>query len=308
VEQELVKRLIKGANDDFKEADMLGYLTAGLFFILLIWGNLVAGMHAGMACPDWPLCQGSVIPPMQLDVWMEFLHRVLAALATIFLLFLARQRIASYRGGRKAIPLAAVALVALEIVIGGLVVLLELPVQPTTLHFIIALTVFLLVLYMAYCDGTTRLPVFAINGYAGLLFSIMLLIFSQASLGAYLRHSAAGLACPDFPTCRGSLIPDIWDTPTIIHISHRLLALGTLGSAALLYLASRLDQRLGAHRNDLLTLLLLIVLQIVVGIATVLSGLSYPITSIHLALTLGIIGYTLRLWLLQVAEAEPSLK
>jgi heme A synthase len=280
---------------------MLGYLTAGMFFILLIWGNLVAGMHAGMACPDWPLCQGSVIPPLKLDIWMEFLHRVLAALSTVLLLFLARQRFRSYQGNRKAIPLAALALVALEIVIGGLVVLLELPVQPTTVHFIIALGVFLLVLYMAYCDGSTRQPVFAVNGYAGLLFSIMLLVFSQASLGAYLRHSSAGLACPDFPTCRGSLIPEIWDTPTIIHMSHRLLALGTLGSAALLYLASRLDQQLRVHQNELLTLVLMIVLQIVVGAGTVLSGLSYPIASVHLALTLGIIGYTQRLWLRQVA-------
>jgi heme a synthase len=281
---------------------MLGKVTAGLFFVLLIWGNLVAGMHAGMACPDWPLCQGSVIPPARLDVWMEFLHRVLAALATLSLLALARQRLASYSGSQRAIPLAALGLVVLEIMLGALVVLLELPVQPTTLHFMLGLTIFLLVLYMAICDGTTRPAQFSFSGYAGPLFCVTLLIFSQASLGAYLRHSAAGLACPDFPTCRGDLIPALWDGPTLTHFSHRLLALGTLGTTLLLYLASRVDSRLRERRSELLTLLLLVLLQICIGAATVLSGLSYPVTSLHLALTLGIIGFSLHLWLQQSAQ------
>ncbi|GFO69753.1 cytochrome oxidase assembly protein [Geomonas limicola] len=281
---------------------MLGTLTAGLFFVLLIWGNLVAGMHAGMACPDWPLCQGNVLPPLRLDVWMEFLHRVLAALATLLLVLLTRQRLASYRGWQRAVPILALALVALEIGLGAVVVLLELPVQPTTIHFMIALAVFLLVLYLAANDGSNPAPV-SFSGYAAALFCITLLVFSQASLGAYLRHSAAGLACPDFPTCRGEWIPRYWDAPTITNLSHRLLGLGTLGSVFLLYLASLLDRRLKERRPQFFSLAVLVAVQICVGIATVRSGLSYPITSLHLALTLTIIGFSLRLWL---AQREPS--
>jgi heme a synthase len=282
---------------------MLGRLTAGLFFLLLIWGNLVAGMHAGMACPDWPLCRGEVIPPLRLDVWMEFLHRVLAALATVFLLFLVRQRLATYRGMLKIVPIAAVGLIVLEIMLGALVVLLELPTQPTTVHFMIGLALFLLVLYMAYSDGSDQPGGFPLSGYAGLLFGLMLLVFSQASLGAYLRHSASGLACPDFPTCRGEWIPTTWDSATLIHMSHRLLALGTFGTISLLYLASRLDQRLQQRKSDLLALATLVLLQIGVGAATVKSGLSFPVTSLHLALTLGIIGFSLRVWLLHTAQS-----
>jgi heme a synthase len=282
---------------------MLGRLTAGLFFMLLIWGNLVAGMHAGMACPDWPLCQGNYIPPPRLDVWMEFLHRVLAALSTLFLILLARQRFASYRGAQKVIPLVALGLIALEIMLGALVVLMDLPVQPTTVHFMLGLAIFLLVLYMAFCDGAVRPVSFSFSGYAGLLLCVTLIIYSQASLGAYLRHSASGLACPDFPTCRGELIPALWDGPTIINLSHRLVALGTFGTALLLYFASLLDRRLRGRQRDLLLLVILVALQIGVGAATVKSGLSYPVTSLHLALTLGIIGFSLRLWLLQSAES-----
>lgn len=281
---------------------MLGAVTAGLFFALLIWGNLVAGMHAGMACPDWPLCRGEVLPPLRLDVWMEFLHRVLAALATLLLVFLARRRLGAYRGAQRAIPLIALALVAIEIGLGAVVVLLELPVQPTTVHFMIALALFLLVLYMATNDGTSTAAL-SFSGYAAALFCITFLVFSQASLGAYLRHSAAGLACPDFPTCRGELIPSYWDLPTVTNVSHRLLGLGTLGSVLLLYLASLVDRRLRERRSHFFALAVLVAVQVCVGIATVKSGLSYPITSLHLALTLGIIGFSLRLWLGQTQSS-----
>jgi heme a synthase len=291
-----------------REANMLGRLTAGLFFILLIWGNLVAGMHAGMACPDWPLCQGSYLPPLRLDVWMEFLHRVLAALSTLFLVLLARQRFATYQGVQRVIPLAALGLITLEIMLGALVVLMDLPVQPTTIHFMLGLAIFLLVLYMAFCDGAASPVRFSLSGYAGPLLCVTLLIFSQASLGAYLRHSAAGLACPDFPTCRGELIPALWDGPTIINLSHRLVALGTLGTALLLYFASLLDKRFKGRQLGLLVLVILIALQIGVGAATVKTGLSYPVTSLHLALTLAIIGFSLRLWLLQSTKPAGSGK
>ena len=281
---------------------MLGRVTAGLFFLLLIWGNLVAGMHAGMACPDWPLCEGELIPPMRLDVWMEFLHRVIAALATVFLLLLARQRFARYQGKWKALPIVALGLLAAEVMLGAVVVLLELPVQPTTVHFMIALAVFLLVLFMTICDGAQQPALFSLSEYAGPLFGVTLMIFFQASLGAYLRHSGSGLACPDFPTCRGEFIPTHWDGPTIVHFSHRLLAIGTFGTIAMLYLASLLDERLKKRHKELLTLVFLVALQIGVGAATVTSGLAYQITSLHLAMTLGIIGYSLRIWLEQSAE------
>ena len=287
---------------------MLGRVTAGVFFVLLMWGNIVAGMQAGMACPDWPLCQGKFLPPFRIDIWMEFLHRVLAALGALSLLFLARQRLSTYQGLQKAIPLAALGLIAVEIAVGGAVVLLGLPVQLTTVHFMIALAVFLLVLYMATCDGTSRPALVSLSGYAGPLFCVMLLIFSQASLGAYLRHSAFGLACPDFPGCQGQLIPKVWDTPTATNFTHRLLAIGTLCTTALLYLTSLLDQRLKGRNSELFALACLVALQIGVGAAMVKSGLSYPITALHLALTLGIISMSLRIWLLQGAESSGVAK
>lgn len=287
---------------------MLGKVTAGLFFLLLLWGNLVAGMQAGLACPDWPLCQGKFLPPVRLDIWMEFMHRVLALFATISLFLLARRRLTAYQGSQKAIPVTALGLIATEIALGGIVVLLELPVQLTTVHFMIGLALFLLVLYMVFCDGKIRPALFSLSSYAGALFCLLLLIFSQASLGAYLRHSAAGLACPDFPVCQGSFLPAIWDSATATNITHRLLGFGTLCSVLLLTLASLLDERLKDRQNQLFALAGLVTLQIAIGAAVVKSGLSYPITSLHLALTLGITAVALRLWLSQSAAASGAGK
>ncbi|MEK6778067.1 MAG: COX15/CtaA family protein, partial [Candidatus Deferrimicrobiota bacterium] len=116
---------------------MLGRVTVGLFFLLLVWGNLVAGLKAGLACPDWPLCHGKILPPFRIDIYMEFLHRVIAALAGISLLGLCIRRFRDYRGGARSVPVLALALLSGEILLGGAVVLLQIPAQLTTVHFMV---------------------------------------------------------------------------------------------------------------------------------------------------------------------------
>ena len=46
-------------------------------------------MEAGLACPDWPLCYGSVLPfnHMNLRVFLEWFHRLDAFLVGILILF-----------------------------------------------------------------------------------------------------------------------------------------------------------------------------------------------------------------------------
>ncbi len=274
---------------------MLGRITLALFFLLLIWGNLVAGLEAGLGCPDWPLCKGAVIPPLKFDVWMEFTHRLIAAAATVFLLLLSRQRLRTYGGPARLIPVAACSLIAAVILLGGITVIMELPAQVTTVHFMTGLAVFLLVAYMAVFDGKERSPRFPAKGYGGLFLGLMLLIFCQASLGAYVRHSGAGLACPDFPTCLGSWLPHLGGA-VLVHYSHRLLAYLIAATIAAFAAAIFIDADLKAHRRPVLLLLALVLVQTGVGAGVVQSGLYFAATAFHLAVALLMLLVTGGMW------------
>jgi len=274
---------------------MLGRITLALFFLLLVWGNLVAGLEAGLGCPDWPLCRGVVIPPLKFDVWMEFTHRLIAAVATVFLLFLCRRRLKSYGDMARVVPLAALGLIAVVITLGGITVVMELPAQITTIHFMTALALFLLVGYMAFFDGVNEQPRFSLKGYAGLFLGLAILIYFQASLGAYVRHSEAGSACPDFPTCLGSWLPHL-SGGVLVHYSHRLLAYLIVGTMAAIVAAVFIDAGLKRHRQRAFALLGLAVVQTGVGAGVVLSGLNFAATALHLAVALIMLLVTGLIW------------
>ena len=50
--------------------------------ILMAIGSATRVMNAGLACPDWPLCYGELVPAkqMNLQVFLEWFHRLDAAL------------------------------------------------------------------------------------------------------------------------------------------------------------------------------------------------------------------------------------
>ena len=63
----------------------------GATFVLMAIGSATRVMNAGLACPDWPLCYGTLLPTQQmnLQVFLEWIHRLdasLIGLMTIVLL------------------------------------------------------------------------------------------------------------------------------------------------------------------------------------------------------------------------------
>jgi len=227
---------------------------------------------------------------------MEFMHRIIGGVTSLFLVILSYQRFRVYRGPVKLVPVIILLLLLAQIVLGGIVVLLELPVDLTTYHFANAIVIFALTLYISFYDGNKRKPRFGIGGYKGLFFFLGLLVFVQAVLGAYVRHSGSGLACPDFPKCLGYWIPPELSGIILNHFVHRLLAYVITITVLILLASSYMTKGLRMFRKELLVLICLVVLQIVLGVGVVQTKLYFAVTALHLSFALLILSLVLYTW------------
>jgi heme A synthase len=113
-----------------------GHAAAGLVFVQCVLGALVRHYHAGLACPDVPLCLGHVIPPLTNHlIALQFFHRVLALVVAATVIAFA---VWSFRVGAPPVVRVwtswAVALVLVQIGLGVVSVLTALAVVPISLH------------------------------------------------------------------------------------------------------------------------------------------------------------------------------
>lgn len=272
---------------------MLAKAAVVSLFILLIWGNMVAGLKAGLACPDWPLCHGKIVPPYRWDIYMEFMHRAIGAVASVFIIALCIRRFRAYSGGFKSVPVLTVLLLIIQIFLGGIVVLLELPVDLTTSHFANAMIIFTLVLFQAYYDGHTNTPAVSFGGLNCLLVPLSVIILLQTVLGAFVRHSDAGLACPDFPKCLGYWIPPELAGTVLTHYSHRILAYIILLIFITIFIYSKLNSKIKYLNKEINLIVTLLLFQVIVGALVVITGLRFYLTAVHLSFAVLIFSFTL---------------
>jgi len=103
-----------------------------------------------------------------------------------------------------------------QIVLGGVTVLLGLSPLVSTVHLLTALSVLAgLITICAVPDAGEAQPRRAeqfgrplTRAAARALATVGLaVLLTQLVLGGYVRHSGAGLACPDFPLCSGDVFP-----------------------------------------------------------------------------------------------------
>ncbi|MBI2867283.1 MAG: COX15/CtaA family protein, partial [Chloroflexi bacterium] len=105
-------------------------------FALVILGGVVRVTGSGLGCPDWPLCHGSVIPPLNLPTLIEYSHRLAASLVSVLVLATAIVAWTARRRDRPVVLAASIAfaLLIVQVILGGVTVLLELPPTIVTAH------------------------------------------------------------------------------------------------------------------------------------------------------------------------------
>lgn len=270
-------------------------LTSVATYALVVLGGVVRTTESGDACPDWPRCNGELIPAFDSAVLIEFSHRMLASVVGILVLAVAVYAWRSHRHRPVIVwgATAALLLVAGQIVLGGLTVLNDLPPTMVTAHLAMAATLLatLTALTMvSFADDTTTRsegsPVAA--SFRNLALFTAAAMFALMLSGSYVTGSGAGLAFPDWPLFDGQLLPD-GGRLAMIHAMHRIAAVAVgllVGHVALR--AWRERDNLGLATYGAILALVLYVAQIFVGASNIWTSLQPAAGATHLALAVGI--------------------
>ena len=94
-----------------------------LAYSTIVIGGFVRAMGAGFACPDWPLCQGKVVPDLSnAVVAIEYTHRAIALSLGAFVVITFLAALLWYRSERRLVRLSSLTLVVLvpQVALGAL--------------------------------------------------------------------------------------------------------------------------------------------------------------------------------------------
>jgi heme a synthase len=281
------------------------FFTAAMTFVLIFVGGLVKSHEAGMSVPDWPTSFGHNMFALPLRMWMdnnafyEHGHRLYASLVGFLILVQAIwiQR-SEIRPWVKRLGWAALGLVIVQGIFGGLTVMFYLPTAISSTHAGLAQTLFCLTLSIAmvtsrsWRDAPAKLADRAGWGLRRLTSVTVAVIFLQILIGAVMRHEEAGLAIMDFPLAQGKVIPDFATFGVAIHYTHRVGAvITTIFVLWTAFVALRQFAGRPEFTRPALLAIVMVLLQFTLGALTVLHLKAPTMTTLHVsggAATLGI--------------------
>ncbi|HEY5759597.1 MAG TPA: COX15/CtaA family protein [Steroidobacter sp.] len=305
----------------FRRLALAGVLLALVVVVLGAWVRLSA---AGLGCPDWPGCYGHLSAGSAADnvaaanqafphrpfeyhkAIKEMVHRYFASGLGLLILVLAGLAISNRKDPEQpvALPLALVALVIFQGLLGMWTVTLLLKPLIVVLHLIGGLSTLSLLGWLAM--QPSKAPERWSPASAGLrkLAGVGLVVLAlQIMLGGWTSSNYAALACPDFPTCQNSYWPHmdvkdafvLWrglgidyeggvlDHPArvAIHFVHRL---GAIAAAIILGALSFVAWRRGttpAVRTGGVLLGLVLIAQLILGPVMVMRALPLALATAH---------------------------
>jgi len=266
-------------------------LTAGMVYLLIVIGGIVRVTGSGLGCPDWPRCFGEWIPPMRLDAIIEYTHRLVATLTSPLILtsaVLAWWRFRELRLLSRSL-LAAALLLAVQGLLGGVVVLLETPPNLVAVHLIVAFLIQSLILLPLVLTSLSRrinmdtAKLSFSNSFSRHVLYMLAAIFLMIVSGAIVVGSNSTYACSGWPLCNGQLIPT--NPLGLLHMFHRLMVLLASISLLRVYLLSLANKSLHKQSQTALKVLAwLFLAQATAGALKV--SLAFPVwlLGLHVAL------------------------
>ena len=205
------------------------HLATFLALVVVVLGAWVRLTDAGLGCPDWPGCYGSLIVPDQeteaavsnaayperpLDAakaWNEMIHRYAATTLGLAILLAA---LLAWLNRRKAgqpviLPIVLLGVVIFQGLLGMWTVTLLLKPLIVMGHLIGGLTTLSMCFWLLLEHHRREHAVEFQQRIVGkpALIALIILI-CQIALGGWTSSNYAALACPDLPTCNGQWWPE----------------------------------------------------------------------------------------------------
>lgn len=302
--------------------DRLVLIAILLTFCVVVLGAYVRLSDAGLGCPDWPGCYGhltvpqgeaalrhvqTAFPDKPLEThkaWKEMVHRYFAGTLGLLILaiFVTAWRKRGQAGISPALPSGLLLLVVFQAMLGMWTVTLLLKPVVVSAHLLGGMTTLALLMWLAHRRWGSIPSIYGTNyndlrPWARLGLVVIAL---QIFLGGWTSSNYAALACIDFPTCQGGLLPtmdfanafhmirELGETAdgnplslaalTAIHWTHRLGALITFLYLGWLSIKTMRTQGLADLGIMIAGLLLL---QVALGISNVTFSLPLPVAVAH---------------------------
>ncbi|HXI63919.1 MAG TPA: COX15/CtaA family protein [Gemmatimonadales bacterium] len=214
----------------------LAWTAATFTYLLIILGAIVRITGSGLGCGEhWPLCNGKLLPPLDVPTMIEYGHRLVAAAVSVLVAGLAAYAWWLNRGAGSGepfplgrAPYVALGLLVVQVLLGAVTVTLRLPPWTVILH--LGTAMLLLATLIVIAKGT-RLTPGASPGIRGLRVTpglrpglvALALGFVTVLFGALTANLGAATACLGFPLCNGWILP-AGNYLQYVHWTHRLLA------------------------------------------------------------------------------------
>ena len=204
--------------------------------LLMAVGSATRVMNAGLACPDWPLCYGQLVPSkqMNLQVFLEWFHRLDAALIGLSAIVLAGLSWWYRRSLPNWLPWAstfALGLIVFQGVLGGLTVTELLRFDIVTAHLGTALLFFTTLLVI----GTALMPykgTGAVDKLPWVSLTAAILVYLQSLIGGLVAsrwalHQCFGASqlCAVMNSHIAGVVPATLATLTVVFMAWRTPAL-----------------------------------------------------------------------------------